>query len=105
MFPSKSPATGKDLAAVEATPAESVAGLVTKARAAQQKWLEFPADRRARVIAKVKKIILQRAEEIGRLIHEETGKPEVEALLGEVLASANGKFHGMMQPMTPRASR
>lgn len=89
IFPSKSPASGKDLPAVEATSPDDVAGLVSKARAAQRRWLELPADRRARAIAKVKKTILARAEEIGRLIHDETGKPEVEALLGEVLASAD----------------
>lgn len=88
-FPSKSPASGKDLPNVEATAPDDVAGLVTKARAAQQKWAEFTPERRARIIAKVKKTILARAEEIGRLIHDETGKPEVEALLGEVLASAD----------------
>ncbi|MBX3227183.1 MAG: aldehyde dehydrogenase family protein [Labilithrix sp.] len=89
VFPLTSPATGKELSAVEATPADDVAEAVERARAAQAKWAAITPERRARDVAKVKKRILERAEEIGRLIHDETGKPEVEALLGEVLASAD----------------
>jgi acyl-CoA reductase-like NAD-dependent aldehyde dehydrogenase len=86
-FPAKSPASGKELPSVEAT--KDVVAVVEAARAAQAKWAELSVERRARLIGKLKKAILQRAEEIGKLIHDETGKPEAEALLGEVLASAD----------------
>jgi acyl-CoA reductase-like NAD-dependent aldehyde dehydrogenase len=86
-FPVKSPASGKELPSVEAT--TEVAAVVENARAAQAKWAELTVERRARLLGKLKKAILQRAEEIGKLIHDETGKPEAEALLGEVLASGD----------------
>lgn len=86
-FPVTSPASGKALAPVSVT--ADVAAVVRAARAAQPKWAAVPADRRARTLGKLKKAILSRAEELGKLVHDETGKPEVEALLGEVLASAD----------------
>lgn len=89
VFPLTSPATGKELSAVEATDPADVAGVVKRARAAQAKWAALTPERRARDVAKLKKKILQHAEELGRLVHDETGKPEAEALLGEVLASAD----------------
>ncbi len=89
MFPTKSPATGEDLAPVEATPLDDVAAVVRRAREAQAKWADIPIAKRVTAIAKLKPKILARAEEIAKLVHAETGKPEVEALLGEVLASAD----------------
>ena len=86
-FPSTSPASGKELPSVEAT--TDVASVVKAAREAQASWAELSSERRARTLSKLKKAILERAEEIGKLIHDETGKPEAEALLGEVLASAD----------------
>jgi acyl-CoA reductase-like NAD-dependent aldehyde dehydrogenase len=89
MFPMTSPASGKALAPVEATPLEEIPAAVSRARAAQEAWALVPIAKRVKTIAAVKKRILVRAEEIARLVHDETGKPEVEALLGEVLASAD----------------
>ncbi len=84
-----SPATGEPLSEVTATPASEVQDVVTRARDAQQKWADVPVLRRVKAIVKIKKKILERAEEIAKVIHDETGKPDVEALLGEVLASAD----------------
>jgi acyl-CoA reductase-like NAD-dependent aldehyde dehydrogenase len=89
VFPTKSPATGEELASVEATPLEEVAAVVRRAREAQEKWAALPIVKRVKAVAKVKKKILERAEEIAKLVHDETGKPDVEALLGEILASAD----------------
>jgi len=89
IFPLTSPATGKELSAVEATAKGDIASILTRAREAQAKWAAVTPERRARDVSRLKKKILQRAEELGQLIHDETGKPEAEALLGEVLASAD----------------
>jgi acyl-CoA reductase-like NAD-dependent aldehyde dehydrogenase len=88
-FPSKSPSTGAELAAMEPTPLDEIAAVVAKARKAQTEWSEVPIAKRVKTVARVKARILARAEEIGKLVHDEVGKPEVEALLGEVLASAD----------------
>lgn len=89
VFATTSPATGEKLEAIEATPLDEVGAIVARAREAQAKWSETPLEDRIKAISKVKTRILQRAEEIGRLIRAETGKPQAEALLGEVLASAD----------------
>ena len=68
---------------------EDVPEIVTKARAAQPAWGALSADERARRIAPLKDRVLDRAEAIARVVREEVGKPEVEALLGEVLPSAD----------------
>ena len=89
VFPTKSPATGEDLGPVEATPLDDVAGVVRRAREAQDKWAEVPVAKRVKALSQLKTKILARAEEIAKLVHAETGKPDVEALLGEILASAD----------------
>jgi acyl-CoA reductase-like NAD-dependent aldehyde dehydrogenase len=49
----------------------------------------MPIAKRIRAVGRIRTKLLARAEEIAALIHAETGKPDVEALLGEVLASAD----------------
>jgi acyl-CoA reductase-like NAD-dependent aldehyde dehydrogenase len=88
-FAMTSPATGATLPDVQATPTHDIAGIVAKAREVRAAWAETDVHARIKAIAGVKKRILARAEAIARTVHDETGKPEVEALLGEVLASAD----------------
>ncbi len=92
-FSMTSPVDGHALPAVEATAPGAVQGLVERARAAQIGWAEKDISARAKALAKLGPRILKRADEIARVVHEETGKPEVEALLGEVLASADLVAH------------
>jgi acyl-CoA reductase-like NAD-dependent aldehyde dehydrogenase len=68
---------------------DHITALVEKARKAQVAWAEMSLEARIRAVSKVKPRLLARAEEIGQLVHDETKKPEVEALLGEVLPSAD----------------
>jgi len=89
VFAMISPATGAALDAVEATPLASIAEATKRARAAQASWAAVPLAKRIKAVAGIKTRILARAEAIAKTIHDETGKPDVEALLGEVLASAD----------------
>jgi acyl-CoA reductase-like NAD-dependent aldehyde dehydrogenase len=73
----------------EPTTVAGVSVTVAKARGAQRAWAETSVEDRARRIAQVKDRILERAEAIAECVHEEVGKPDVEALLGEVLPSAD----------------
>jgi acyl-CoA reductase-like NAD-dependent aldehyde dehydrogenase len=84
-----SPSTGAKLHDLKATELDAIAGVVERARRAQEAWAALGVEARVRTVSKVKKRILERAEEIAKLVHDEVGKPEVEALLGEVLASAD----------------
>jgi len=88
-FADTSPATGRKLPAVSATPVEHITDVVSRARRAQAAWAALDLEKRVKAVAGVRSRILSRAEEIAKLVHDEVGKPEVEALLGEVLASAD----------------
>jgi acyl-CoA reductase-like NAD-dependent aldehyde dehydrogenase len=84
-----SPSTGAKLVDLDLTPPGDVAAVVARAREAQAKWAEVDLEERVRMVSRLKNRMLERASEIGKLVHDEVGKPEVEALLGEVLASAD----------------
>src|SRR5260221_8229235 len=86
---SKSPIDGSDLDPVEATPADRVAEIVAAAKKAQPAWAATPIKKRIRTIAKIKARVLDRAEAIAKTLHTEIGKPEVEAMLAEVLPTAD----------------
>lgn len=89
VFATTSPGTGETLEAIEATSLEAIPEVVSRARDAQAKWAETSLEKRIKAVSKVKGRILERADEIAKMIIAETGKPEAEALLGEVLASAD----------------
>jgi acyl-CoA reductase-like NAD-dependent aldehyde dehydrogenase len=88
-FAMVSPLDGGELSGVTATPLESVDVLVARARGAQAGWGAKRIHDRVKAIAACKDRILDRAEAIATVIHREVGKPEIEALLGEVLPSAD----------------
>jgi acyl-CoA reductase-like NAD-dependent aldehyde dehydrogenase len=88
-FANVSPVDGSALAAMTATAPSEVSAIVARARAAQTAWAEKPVRERAKLLLSVKDRILDRAELVAKEIHQETGKPEVEALLSEVLPTAD----------------
>jgi acyl-CoA reductase-like NAD-dependent aldehyde dehydrogenase len=88
-FPTKSPLDGSPLPPVEATAPASVAAAVARAREAQRAWAEVPLRDRIARIARIKKTLLSRAEEIAEVLHRECGKPVEEAALAEILPNAD----------------
>ena len=72
-----------------AAPAAVVAGAVARARATQPAWAALLPRERARRLLPVKNRLLDRADTIAECVRAEVGKPRVEALLGEVLPSAD----------------
>jgi acyl-CoA reductase-like NAD-dependent aldehyde dehydrogenase len=88
-FANVSPVDGSALAPVTATAPSEVSAIVARARAAQAAWAQKPVRERASLLLSVKDRILDRAEMVAKAIHQETGKPEVEALLSEVLPTAD----------------
>ena len=89
VFSSVSPVDGEPLASIEATAAEAVGEAIARARAASVEWAALPLIDRIDAIAKVKRAILSRAQEIAELVHREVGKPVEEAALAEVLPNAD----------------
>jgi acyl-CoA reductase-like NAD-dependent aldehyde dehydrogenase len=72
-----------------ADPEDDVSALVTRARRAQSAWADKPVEARVKALAPLKGRILSAAERIAKTVHDEVGKPEVEAIMGEVLPSAD----------------
>ena len=88
-FSTTSPLDGSPLSPVEATPLGLVPEIVARARSAQKAWGDLPVRDRVDAVAKVKKRLLSRAQEIAELLHKECGKPIEEAALAEVLPNAD----------------
>jgi acyl-CoA reductase-like NAD-dependent aldehyde dehydrogenase/pimeloyl-ACP methyl ester carboxylesterase len=76
-------------AAADAADALGVPERLAACRAAQALWQKVPLEERVRRVSAAASRVLARAEEIAKTLHEEMGKPEVEALLGEVIPSAD----------------
>jgi acyl-CoA reductase-like NAD-dependent aldehyde dehydrogenase len=89
VFATKSPTGEKDLPEIDPTPASEVPEIVKRAHDAQKKWADLTIAQRTRVLQKVKTRVLGKAEEIAKIVTDETGKPEVESLLSEVLPSGD----------------
>jgi acyl-CoA reductase-like NAD-dependent aldehyde dehydrogenase len=88
-FPELSPLDGSKLADVDATDPALIAEMIQKARVAQDAWAKVPVANRASILLKLKRRVLERAQEIGELLHREVGKPIEEAVLAEVLPNAD----------------
>ena len=71
------------------TPASTIASAVAAARAAQPAWAALTADERALKLKPLADRVLDQAQAIATCVREEVGKPEIEALLGEVLPTAD----------------
>jgi acyl-CoA reductase-like NAD-dependent aldehyde dehydrogenase len=88
-FPEVSPLDGAPLARVEATDPARIPEMVERARKAQVEWAQVPVGSRAAILARVKRRVLSRAEEIAELLHREVGKPVEEGALAEVIPNAD----------------
>jgi acyl-CoA reductase-like NAD-dependent aldehyde dehydrogenase len=90
------PATLEELGRFPITSAAEVEQAVSRARAAQSAWAALSYRNRARYILKVRRALYDRKEEIMRIISDETGKPEFEALSTEVFMVSDLMSHFAM---------
>ena len=82
---SRNPATGETLREFEGASAAEVWAAVERARAAQPAWAELGIRARTAILQQFQRLLYEKKEEITRAIMRENGKPQVEALLTEVL--------------------
>ena len=82
---SVNPATGEVLGELDSSGPTEVRAAVARARAAQLEWSGWGIRNRVRVLRRFQSILLARKADIARRITQEVGKPQVEALLTEVL--------------------
>ena len=85
---SYNPATGDVVGEVPVTPPDDIPGIVERSRAAQPGWEALGHDGRARLLMEAAESFLTRADELGRLITREMGKP-----LAEGIAEARSLAH------------
>jgi acyl-CoA reductase-like NAD-dependent aldehyde dehydrogenase len=79
------PATGEEIGRAPLQDASEVAAAVVAARAAQPAWGRLSYGERARFVLRAREVVLDRIEEIAKLISRETGKPVTEAIAMEVV--------------------
>ncbi len=82
---SRNPATGETLREFECASASEVGAAVARARAAQSAWAELGVPARAEILRRFQRLLHQNKDDVARTITRENGKPQVEALLTEVL--------------------
>jgi len=82
---SRNPATGETLREFECASASEVGAAVERARAAQPAWAELGVRARVEILRRFQRLLHQNKDGIARTITRENGKPQVEALLTEVL--------------------
>jgi succinate-semialdehyde dehydrogenase/glutarate-semialdehyde dehydrogenase len=82
---STNPATGEVLRALDCATDVEVNAVVARAVAARLAWNELGIGRRLRMIRDFQRQLHARKSEVARTITEEAGKPQVEALVTEVL--------------------
>jgi acyl-CoA reductase-like NAD-dependent aldehyde dehydrogenase len=82
---SVNPATGEILREFEPVTEAGVNATVARARAAQPAWHGSGVRQRISILDRFRQLLHQKKSEIARLITSENGKPQVEALVTEVL--------------------
>jgi len=80
---SYNPSTGELVGTVPVTPANQVDAVIAKARAAMPAWAALSAQERADMLKPAGEKLLEKAEELGRILSLEQGKPLAEGI-GEI---------------------
>jgi acyl-CoA reductase-like NAD-dependent aldehyde dehydrogenase len=82
---SVNPASGEVLREFECATEGEVNAAAVRAHAAERAWREVPVKKRAAILRRFQDLLQERKSEVARLITSEAGKPNVEALLTEVM--------------------
>jgi succinate-semialdehyde dehydrogenase/glutarate-semialdehyde dehydrogenase len=88
-FSTFNPVTGKPLSDYLIAGDEEVSAAVAQARQAQLWWARLPQLRRSAVLRRLAQLLCAEKESLARVITSESGKPLQEALLNDVLVSAD----------------
>ncbi len=96
------PATGRPLSRVARSGAEDVDAAITAAQAAQPAWARTTPVERGRILRELAKLLERDAEDIARIVHEETGKSMKDARgetggaieMGYFVAGEGRRFYG-----------
>lgn len=81
------PSTGQYLGQVKAMSAQDVHEACVKAVAAQKEWAKTSFAERRRVLRTIQRYVVNHVEDICRVSSRDSGKPMIDACLGEVLTT------------------
>ncbi|HUO50904.1 MAG TPA: aldehyde dehydrogenase family protein [Gemmatimonadaceae bacterium] len=96
---SRDPATGEVWRTFESADAAAVGAAMRAARAAQDAWGGESPRHRARVLERFRRILYARRDEVAGIIHRESGKPAVEAMVVEVLVTMDlARYYAQLAP-------
>ncbi len=79
------PATGDALGDVQVVSADQLDAALRRARLGQRDWGSQPVAARLRLLKPLLELMVERRDDLARLISQETGKPRFEALVAEVI--------------------
>lgn len=82
------PANGKLIGKAILHDASDVHDAVNKAKIAQLQWKNYSVSKRAKIVLKIRKYIVDNAEEIAEIISLDNGKTKIDALATEVMPAA-----------------
>jgi len=99
-IPVENPATGEVIAHVPDLPADAVAEMARKARAAQPAWDALGFEGRGRILKRMQKWLLDNSDEVIEVIRSETGKTYEDAQLAEI--SYGGAAFGFWADNAPK---
>ena len=83
------PATGEPVGSVPVTPVSEIPGIVARSKAAGLEWKRLSPQERADILRPAGKVFEDRAQELGRLLTCEQGKPLADGI-GEVRGCGSG---------------
>ena len=95
---SKNPITGAEIGDFPVMGHDEVRGLVAATRAAQAGWSKRPLQERGSALQKLRRLLVERADEIAAAIRAETGKAPGEALFEVVVACEHISFLAKKAP-------
>ena len=86
------PGTGEELGRTPISSPAEIVNAVARARAAQPDWAKRSYKERGRVILKARDLLLNKVDELGLLVSQETGKPVSEAIAMEVVPTLDALY-------------
>jgi succinate-semialdehyde dehydrogenase/glutarate-semialdehyde dehydrogenase len=95
--PAVSPATGDAFGEASLLDAEQARSAIAAAQAAFPAWSALSFRERGRLLLRARDVLVERADDLARLIEKEQGKPAVEAHAVEILPSLESLRHVALQ--------
>ncbi len=100
---SRNPRNGSVLREIPKTPPADLARIFERAASAQQLWAKVSVKKRAQKLLHLRDVLCRRVDELAEVIHQENGKPVIEAHICELLPSI--ELLGFFASLAPKALR